>query len=352
MLFASANHALYVITCCDAKCRQRAASFDAASESVRWREYAAAVVWNPLYWLTFASTVPLLVIGRRFHAIFGQHLPLSDHESLVEHEIRVWWIYPSDAAFLGGLGLEAAETLHYAFSGNPPPPPPGPPPPVPPPGDPVHDGFSWSALVVSVILYSTYIASNVGFLAAMRFRSSLHVRAFIAGNVAMAFGVLLMLIVTVSRLLHGNAPASVEHFTSKHSTFFTVMSWLLRAGLIIFLFVLSSRYIQLWGAYEEEVGLPQVEMTPNPQLPHKASPLAANDAAANLAHGGGGESQGAPTAASSPAKLRRLNTAVRRKMKHSCLTLVAAGSTTAVVFGLLGAACLFNTEGFWDALAP
>ena len=87
--------------------------FDARAESERWHAYRWLVVRNPLYWLCFAGTVALIVVGRCVHWLFGQHGPIAQPESSVEHEVRVWWIYPSDGAFVGGLGLVAASAVWY-----------------------------------------------------------------------------------------------------------------------------------------------------------------------------------------------------------------------------------------------
>ena len=51
----------------------------------------------------WAGTVCLVVVGRGLHWVVGQHGPVAEPESEIEHEVRVWWIYPSDGAFLGGL---------------------------------------------------------------------------------------------------------------------------------------------------------------------------------------------------------------------------------------------------------
>ena len=187
---------------------------------------------NPFYWVGWLGTAVLICIGRRMHACAGQHGPVSDPESHVEHEVRVWWVYPSDAAFLGGLGLAAVDLVWFAVEGT------------------LTERYHWSKLVVCAVLYSSYIVSNFAFLHAMYQHSGLHVRAGIAGNAALALALICMLLVTLARALGGHVAASVHAHTHGHSWLYVVYTWVLRVIFVLFLVLMSATYCRLWRAYD------------------------------------------------------------------------------------------------------
>ena len=72
----------------------------------------------------------------------------------------MWWIYPSDAGFVGGLVIVAVDAAWGATRGR---------------------LTGWRSSVTSFVIYASYVTSNVVLLHAMHARSAVHVKAFIAG---------------------------------------------------------------------------------------------------------------------------------------------------------------------------
>ena len=81
---ASAHHMLFSfafhIFCCQP---QR----DARMAAAEWRRYRL-LAWNPLYWLAWLPTVVAIAVGRWFHAFFGQHNAIDEHETDLEFQAR------------------------------------------------------------------------------------------------------------------------------------------------------------------------------------------------------------------------------------------------------------------------
>ena len=103
---------------------------DARMAAAEWRRYRL-LAWNPLYWLAWLPTVVAIAVGRWFHAFFGQHNAIDEHETDLEFQahaarnsvraqaaqfsqragrslqVRVWWLYFADGAMLllGVVGL-------------------------------------------------------------------------------------------------------------------------------------------------------------------------------------------------------------------------------------------------------
>jgi len=76
-------------------CDKRQRSIQAVDAALRWREYKLTILVNPLYWFAWSCVFACLLAGYGYHRIFGQHGPISIHETITEHEARVWWIYPT-----------------------------------------------------------------------------------------------------------------------------------------------------------------------------------------------------------------------------------------------------------------
>ena len=180
---------------------------DALAAARKWREYRWTVVYNPLYWLLWAPMVALIVAGRRLHYVFGQHDKVRRDESFIEREVRTWWIYACDAGFLGGFLLTVIDTVVYALDGK------------------IGDFLAWSGLVITTCCYLPYIGANVLFLAAMRRRSAPHVKACIAGNIALAIVMAALLVFTIIRYANDEVPESIAKFASAHSLIYLAAIW-------------------------------------------------------------------------------------------------------------------------------
>lgn len=316
------------------KCRD---PWDAKAESLGWRKYKCLIVRNPLYWFAHIPTVALIVVGRRLHSLFGQHLPLREHgEKEIEHAVRVWWIYPSDAAFASGLLLVAYDLVVYLMRRE------------------LAQRFYWSKLVLSTAIYASYVLSNVAFLHAMRRRHALRVRCFIAGNAALAIGMLIMLIVTAYRIHLGALQPSVVHAAKGHSWLYEAGTWTLRVGFVGFLLTMAATYARLWTTYDAEDGVPLREEARDRE--HGANKPPQN---------GAGETSAAAHQAGAASSPSHLELAVGRDSRAGsaaavpgssrqvgpCVSFVAAFFAATLVFGLLLSAACLNSEGLWEALA-
>ena len=62
-------------------------------------------------------------------------------------------------------------------------------------------------------------------LDAPRQRSSLHVKAFIAGNAALALALLVLLITSFVRIASGHTPPSMQRASSGHSIVYLLYTW-------------------------------------------------------------------------------------------------------------------------------
>ena len=60
---------------------------DARMAAAEWRRYRL-LAWNPLYWLAWLPTVVAIAVGRWFHAFFGQHNAIDEHETDLEFQAR------------------------------------------------------------------------------------------------------------------------------------------------------------------------------------------------------------------------------------------------------------------------
>ena len=299
--------------------------YEAAAKE--WRSYRWRVVYNPFYWPAWLATVLLIMLGRRLHYIADQHEPIAVPESHTEHEIRVWWIYPSDGAFAGGLFLVACDALWYAGSGK------------------ITESDCWSMLVISVVIYSSIITSNFLFLNAMRQRSSLHVKMFVAGNAALALALTILLITSGVRIATGNAPPSIRREMSGHGLLYVLYTWALRVGFVFFMVLMAATYFRLWFAYDPN-GLRLSQVL---SQPHLDSTVAGSQGSAEVA----GDRVPAETVETGEAlRSRTLSVSSKqRAVKYHFISLLAAFFTSAFVLVLLFAASCLNTEGLWEALA-
>ena len=293
---------------------------DYETASKDWRSYRWIVMRNPFYWAAWLVTVLLIMLGRRLHYVAGQHGPVGEPETSTEHEVRIWWIYPSDGAFTGGLCLVAGDALWYSVDSV------------------REDKDQWTTLIISFVLYTSIITSNFLFLNAMRQRSSLHVKAFIAGNAALAFALLALLIISAVRIATGRAPASMKRAWSAHSILYILYSWVLRTGFVFFLLLMAATYFRLWFTYDPN-GLRLSQVLQVDPLP-------------NVVAEGSGAVMGTNADDTAEPRARALSAnSKRRAVKYHFTSLVAAFSTSLIVFGLLIAAGYLNTESLWEALA-
>ena len=288
------------------------ASGDRKAASQRWREHRRCVVYNPCYWCCWLPTMLLIVVGRWLHYLFGQHNPLREPEHELEHEVRVWWIYPSDAAFLGGPFLVVAEAIWHAAEGT------------------FTHYYHWTALIVTVSIYLGYILSNVLFLHAMRIQSAIHTKAFIAGNAALALTLAAVGVTLAVRVANGDVPESIAFKEKGQSWLRIIGTWAVRVGFVLFLLFMTWTYMRLWFLYDhDEVRLSRILTAHDAEAP---PPADAADAA--------------------PARPRQMTVRTRQRAVrwHFC-TLAAAFATSAIVAGLLVAAGLLNVDALWEALA-
>lgn len=299
-------------------------SADAQAMAVRAWEFSC-VRYNPVYWVVWLGTALLIFVGRLLHACAGQHGPISDPESSIEHEVRVWWIYPTDAAFMGGLGLAVVDLVCYAINGT------------------LTERYHWSKVVVCAVVYSSYVASNFSFLHALYSHSGLHVRAGIAGNAALAIALICMLIVTLVRAAEGHVAASVHHDMSGHSWLYVIYTWVLRTVFVLFLVLMSATYCRLWRAY----GPTSVQRLHGT---HEAA--AVELGVGNSALGKSAAQGNANGDAAATPRARLVSTAThRRAMRYHYCSLLAAFATGAIVAGLVVAAACLDQEALWEALA-
>lgn len=314
-----------------------------ATASTHWRDYRFAVVWNPIYWLMWGPAVLLIAVGRRFHGLFDQDGPVhgNDGESEVEHEVRVWWIFPSDAAFLGGIGLTVVNSIWYAADGA------------------LPERYHWSALLISVVIYATYVGSNIAFLASMRQRDALLTHCFIAGNCATGIGVSGLLVVTVYRIAAGHAQHSIVLAESGHAVLYVVGTWVLRVGFVLFLLLMALTYSRLWSAYDDASmtllgpSCRGVGAAHAGNLGSNAQPTLAEDGkeGAAAATVSGALAIVADEEAHEAELKARARGRRRQRLRQRVVSLIAAFTTGVTVVGLLVAAAFLNSEGLWEALA-
>ncbi len=180
-------------------------------------------------------TAVLIGGGRLTHQLLahqGGELSLDRKDSPLEHEVRVWWIYPSTAAFVGGAALSLIDLALYLSDGS------------------FLERYHWSKVLVALAIAVSYITSNIGFLHAMSYRSSIHVKAYIAGNGTLACGLLVMMIVMFVRLELGDAPESVQRRWDGHRVLDIVYIWVLRLGFVLFWLAQAATYTRLWSLYD------------------------------------------------------------------------------------------------------
>ena len=294
---------------------------DRLAASQAWRSYRWSVVRNPLYWLTWLPTMLLIVAGRQFHRLLGQHGPLhTDGESDDEHEVRVWWVYPSDAGFVAGLVVVVADAIVDTVEGT----------------------FHGLSLLISFVIYAVYVASNVFFLHAVAARSVLHVRAFILGNVFLAVAISALLAELLVRIVSGQVPAK----QLGSSTQLLVFTWVLRVGLVLFFPLAAATYARLWPEYDT---VPQHDAPPQ----HDAQAHMASVVRPPAAHQPGGDYVLEETVVDSAARAEPPQPSPQRgrAVRWHYASLLAAFATGAIVSGLLIAAELLDNEALWSALA-
>jgi len=216
----------------------------------------------------------------------------------------------------------------------------------------IREDNRWSSLVISVVIYSSIVASNFLFLNAMRQRSSLHVKAFIAGNGALALTLTLLLVVSGVRIITGRAPPSIQREISGHGLLYLLYSWTLRVGFVFFMILMAATYFRLWFTYDADgLRLSQVLVRP---LPSGAAGEADEPGEGGEAGEAGeaGEIGGAGEQEAGEPRARTLSvTSKRRAVKFHITSLVFAFSSSVFVGGLLLAAAWLNTEALWEALA-
>lgn len=109
-----AHHMLFA--CCMPSRDPDAPSVQACSR--RWSEYRLCVALNPVYWVGWLCLLPVLLLGKCVHAAFGQHGPISESDTPLEREVRVWWVYPVSGWFSLGLAAVAANAAAYGAEGT------------------------------------------------------------------------------------------------------------------------------------------------------------------------------------------------------------------------------------------
>ena len=255
---ASAHHMLFSfafhIFCCQP---QR----DARMAAAEWRRYRL-LAWNPLYWLAWLPTVVAIAVGRWFHAFFGQHNAIDEHETDLEFQardarnssgnaaqfsqrrccplqVRVWWLYFADGAMLllGVVGLlgplltwaeeemgmcgkpgasscsvdgaalqmgfdEAVRHRRRTIRRNP-------------------SAWPDRRALLSPQVALCYLLGNVAFLRAMRRRDQTLVRAFISGNLAFALVLATLLVASV----YASASRAVAWNATRELAFTATWFW-------------------------------------------------------------------------------------------------------------------------------
>ena len=331
---ASETHYMFFDWTCRI-CRMR--GVDSLACSRDWRAYSWTVVRNPVYWVFWIPTAIAVLLGRRMHQCVNQHGTLSEHETHAEHEIRCWWAYPSDAAFAAGLLLLALDIVLYSAQGE------------------LGDLRHWSRLLVGVVVYICYGSSNVVFLASIRRRSQLHVRACIAGIAALAVCLIALFITTVYREATGQIP-------NRH-LWYEVYTWGIRVIVTVFIVAQAYTYARVWNTYGgntadwlQSQGLagPAHRSVSSVTLPSELSPPGGNgklaeDSNPRLSPGAEDCREPRHPSVSSGGEGRTsVNVFCSR---NNCLSLLAAFSTSLVVACLLISAFFLNYEALWQALA-
>ena len=217
-------------------------------------------------------------------------MPLREPEHELEHEVRVWWIYPSDAAFLGGLFLVVAEAIWHAAEGT------------------FTHYYHWTALIVTVSIYLGYILSNVLFLHAMRIQSAIHTKAFIAGNAALALTLAAVGVTLAVRVASGDVPESIAFKEKGQSWLRIIGTWAVRVGFVLLFLLFMTAYMRLWFLYDhDEVRLSRILTAHDAEAPPPADAADAAPATAAADDRADAATRGA---------LALLH--ARRRIRHQC----------------------------------
>ena len=124
---------------------------------------------NPLYWALVILIVVCVLPGKWLHALVGQGGPCRADESKAERNARVAWCYASDGLF----AIAALAAMYDAFTAR-------------------TDDALYAACLNATIA-TLYVGGNVAFLAALRHKDSVAVRAGVAANYAFAAGLAALL---------------------------------------------------------------------------------------------------------------------------------------------------------------
>ena len=124
---------------------------------------------NPLYWALIILIVVCVLPGKWLHALVGQGGPVRADESKTERNARVAWCYASDGLF----AIAALAAIYDAVTAR-------------------TDDALYSACLNATIA-TLYVGGNVAFLAALRRRDCIAVRAGVAANYAFAAGLAALL---------------------------------------------------------------------------------------------------------------------------------------------------------------
>ena len=124
---------------------------------------------NPLYWSLIILIVVCVLPGKWLHALVGQGGPVRADESKAERNARVAWCYASDGLF----AIAALAAIYDAVTAR-------------------TDAAFYSASL-NAIIATLYVGGNVAFLAALRHKDSVAVRAGVAANYAFAAGLAALL---------------------------------------------------------------------------------------------------------------------------------------------------------------
>jgi len=182
----------------------------------------ACVGSNPIYWAMLIGATPCLLAGRWVHALTGQGGPVRHDELEVEHEARVQWIYFTDGPFACAAIFTLVELALILYE------------------EPGMLGWNPQTLglVLDFSIDAAYIAGNMLFLEAMRHRNVAQIRCAIVANGAFAVGLLLLLVLSISRV-----GWDTDWHWEQRATF------AIRFIVVFFFIAATAIYSRLWSCH-------------------------------------------------------------------------------------------------------